>query len=169
MFDIVNLYVFEKNSLSQISNKTGLPKSTIRFRLKKIGVLRGISESVSLAGKQGRMSRYHARNVSQSTKIKMSLSAKKRWNGKAKGFSLKPSGYIEITTGENKGRLAHIIEIEKQIGRRLYSNECVHHKNGDKADNRLDNLQLLTRSEHSSLHAKENNINRQRTEKGRYS
>lgn len=48
-------------------------------------------------------------------------------SGIGKGFSLKPSGYIEITMGENKGRLAHVVIMEKIIGRKLMPNECVHH------------------------------------------
>lgn len=47
----------------------------------------------------------------------------------------------------------HILIMEDLIGRKLYKNEEVHHKNENKSDNRLDNLQLLTKNQHMTLHA----------------
>jgi endogenous inhibitor of DNA gyrase (YacG/DUF329 family) len=41
--------------------------------------------------------------------------------------------------------------IEQKIGRLLERREHVHHKNGDKQDNRMDNLQLLGINEHMKL------------------
>ena len=44
--------------------------------------------------------------------------------------------------------------MEEHIGRKLAEDEVVHHINGDKTDNRLENLQLMTRGEHSTMHNK---------------
>jgi SWI/SNF-related matrix-associated actin-dependent regulator 1 of chromatin subfamily A len=49
----------------------------------------------------------------------------------------------------------HILVMEKFLGRYLEDNECVHHLDGNKKNNNIENLQLMTRSEHAKLHSKE--------------
>lgn len=42
--------------------------------------------------------------------------------------------------------------VESLIGRKLHPDEVIHHINGIRTDNRIENLRILTRSEHSRLH-----------------
>ena len=49
----------------------------------------------------------------------------KNANLKAKGISLKPSGYFEITRGKNKCRSLHRVVMEKHIGRKLKKQEII--------------------------------------------
>ena len=83
------------------------------------------------------------------------------------GVSLKPNGYMEITRGDSKFKSLHRHIMEKHLGRSLSRGECVHHIDGDKLNNRIENLSVMSRSEHASLHAKENTNKRKRDKNGR--
>jgi hypothetical protein len=152
-------------SIPEVSEKTGIPKSTIRFRLKKLCLLRSRADGIKIAAKNGKLSHLKGKKRSFSDEWKKNISRSKI--GKGKGFSKKPNGYIEITMGENKGRLHHVVVMEKIIGRSLMANECVHHKDENKSNNDPSNLELMTRSEHSRHHALENINHRKRDSAGR--
>lgn len=52
----------------------------------------------------------------------------------------------------------HRMIIENYLGRKLNRNEVVHHINGDKSDNRIENLKVMSLSEHTKLHMKNRKI-----------
>lgn len=58
----------------------------------------------------------------------------------------------------------HVLIIEKMLGRFLQDDECVHHKNGIKHDNRLENLEVLKIGQHHTMHG----LARDYTRKSKY-
>lgn len=49
--------------------------------------------------------------------------------------------------------LHHIYTMEKHLGRKIVKGEVVHHIDGDKTNNSLDNLVLMSVTEHNKCHA----------------
>lgn len=112
---------------------------------------------VEIAKKLGLKSKFHVQRICQ--KHGVTRPAKRRpgmatgsknpaWKG---GRRVRPDGYVMVWTPEGE-RLEHQIVMEKHLGRRLKPGEVVHHRDGNKQNNRVKNLELTTQSKHIREH-----------------
>ena len=141
-------------SIPEISRATGIPRSTVRSRLIAQGVkLRSRAEAVRACKTLGDATRGKPRPpFSEEWKANISAGRKRHAEKHACGTSQKPNGYIEHTRGADKGALVHRTVMAEFIGRPLRSSEVVHHIDGDKTNNEINNLALMTRAAHTRLH-----------------
>lgn len=72
-----------------------------------------------------------------------------RYNG---GLSRRKDGRTVIVCRDWTLTLYSRAVMEAHLGRPLTSSEIVHHRNEDPTDDRIENLQILTRAEHLALH-----------------
>lgn len=85
------------------------------------------------------------------------------WNGgrhESRGYV-----YVYAPSGRKTYQLEHRLVMERIIGRRLRTEEVVHHKNGDGTDNRPSNLRLFT---NNAEHKKHEHRARERDGLGQY-
>lgn len=148
------LYLDQKMSIPDISRIMGMSRSNIRYHLLRCGVnLRSRSEAIDLARpKMGKHLKGTHKVFSEEHKRKISESRKRFYKDNAKGVNIH-QGYKRLTQGANCNRLQHVVIVEQHLGRKLAKGEVVHHINGDKLDNRIENLKVMTASEHSRMHA----------------
>lgn len=146
------LYVKQRLSTLDIGRKLGCSKKTVRLRLLEHAFkLRPLKQALAI-------SKTHGRNVKQGRGEKAL-----GW----KGGRRRNCGYVMIfcpdhpLAGVTGYVMEHRLIMEAHIGRYLRDDEEVHHRNEIRSDNRLENLQLMTKSEHMAHHARE------RAEQGR--
>jgi hypothetical protein len=144
-----------------MNQKTWVPlmskQKLIRMYIKRKKTIKEISNLYKVSGK----------SISNHMK-KYKISSRGRGNRRCtiRGYKINKQGYKMIylpshpRSWENSGYVAeHIFIMEKKIGRYLkyyglndLRNEEVHHKDINKLNNNLRNLQLITRKKHSELH-----------------
>jgi hypothetical protein len=94
-------------------------------------------------------------------RFKLGHSSRGKFNAQWKnGSYINHEGYrLVLAYGHPRAQknyvFEHILIAEKKIGRYISVNEHIHHINGDKLDNRLENLEVKTASEHSTEHCAE--------------
>lgn len=141
--EIVELYKQGK-SMNYIGHELGVSNWVVNRTLKANGV------------KARKMSDYH-RDTTDETRKRLSESLFKGGVGSKK----KIDGYMRVYFPEHPysddgGFIAeHILVVEAYIGRRIASSECIHHINGNRSDNRVANLALMTKSDHAKYHSNE--------------
>ena len=65
-----------------------------------------------------------------------------RASGKIKGRYKDAAGYIRVLVDVGNWRLEHRVVMEGTLHRNLEDHERVHHRNGNRSDNRPENLEL---------------------------
>ena len=158
--DEFELYI-RGHSIPEINKITGIALSTLRFRFSKAGILRSRGDGVRCAAKRGRLS--------SNKGVKRVFTPEWCINTCA-GVDVSKE-YPRITKGKHKGKMIHRLVMEKFIGRELFSHVVVHHIDGDKSNNSIDNLALMTTSAHARLHRLQDQMigkDRERTEQGRF-
>lgn len=128
--DMRKLYVEGHKPATEVAKHFGVSPSTVKRRLKKLGVIRSMSEIQKSAWKSG---------------AHKPKGPGYNWKG---GRRKEKDGYVKIYVGKHIQAFEHRLVMEKMIGRKLKKTELVHHKNGKRDDNRPENLMLLTRDNH---------------------
>lgn len=165
---IVSLYQ-SGMTMKQISQICKCAPSGVFVRLKLAGIETRGREDYPVTEKQREARR---KNGKASLGIKRSDETKKRISDAKKRYrkredyefggheTKRKDGYIKVFVPDHPMAtkdgfvLKHRLIVEREIGRYLEPNEDVHHVNGVRDDNRIENLQLLSHSEHTRLHQK---------------
>jgi hypothetical protein len=140
----VDLYLSGLSSL-QVAAMIGRSKSWVLIKIRKAGVARPLAEAI-------RNSPSH-----RAARLRSGKDCP-RWKGGVKrtgdGRYLAVMDKTHPSADVNGYVLEHRIIAEGLIGRFLQPQEDVHHINGDHSDNRPENLQVMSRSDHMAIHAK---------------
>lgn len=113
-------------------------------------------KKMSLAKSGKPLTKTHRLNISLGRKAGFKDGTIKNWHKEHrgerspffKGGRRKSLGYILIYK-DGKWIREHRWIMEQHLGRKLLCTEVVHHINGNKADNRLINLQVLNKEDHT--------------------
>lgn len=145
-----DLYVDRGLSSIEIAKILGVSKPVVLRRLRQFGIeRRSLREAFSISAT-------HMKNTHLSGENHPS------WRGGTRMHT----GYLQVMLPEHPEAssdgyvFVHRLVAEEKIGRRLQPNEEVHHINEIRTDNRPENIEVLSKSEHMRLHAHRKHANK---------
>lgn len=164
--EIVKLYS-DGNTIQQISDAFNMSTGKTYYTLmaagcefRRKGMPYGFKQSEEFC--KNLSARRTGKKMSDETKSKLSESKKCHYNG-LNGYGHTKShnrGYAVCYVPDHPNShsdgyaMLHTVLMEIHIGRYLTDNEVVHHLDGNRNNNDINNLALMTRKEHQSMHMK---------------
>jgi hypothetical protein len=140
-------YFVDKVSLWEIAKEINLGKRTVYKKFEELG--------------------FKCRPLSEAMEISPRLRVKRgSAHARYKGGIRNREGYLQIKCKDHPDSdscgyvFVHRILAEIKLGRKILSNEEVHHIDGDPTNMRLDNLEVLSKSQHMSHHMTEKQLAR---------
>lgn len=149
----------------EIAELLGCSVSTVHNRLRAAGVetrtLHDYPETERQRAARERLAHGTRGPLSAETRRKISDARRQRGYEFGGAEHTDANGYVWVYQPEhpraNRAGVVpkHTLVMERALGRYLLDTEVVHHINRVRDDNRLDNLQLMDRHEHSVMHGRE--------------
>lgn len=162
---LYELYIIQKMPMHSIAAELSISIGSVFNYMKRYEIpARNKADTFTMKGRK--LSSEHRQIISAAHKGKKASEKTRRKMSEAKerggiGHKKKRNdGYIYIyfpdhpRSTKDGYMMEHILVMEAIQGRHLRQDECVHHINGVKDDNRKNNLKLMTKSEHISFHMK---------------
>ena len=172
--DIVSDYI-SGMTISEIGEKYNVPKRTVHSWLVRSGTPRrqnGVSKGYrfSEARNEKLSESLKGRVISFEQRVALSEKRKCHYNGLNGYGHIKEqkNGYVLAYCPEHPKAhvdgyvLLHTVVMEQHIGRYLEDDEVVHHVNHNRMDNRIENLMLMKKKAHMSMHMKERHQKRRK-------
>lgn len=168
------LYWDDGLSGTQIANRLGCTPAAVSMRMKKSGIPTRNPHDYPPTEKQRLAWKANGKRLSATPESAAARSRNGRKN-RGRRFGVyefgghekkRSDGYIKVYVPDHPRAssdgyvMKHTLVMERHIGRFLNEDEVVHHVNHVRDDNRLENLRLMTKREHQSLHMRERHAER---------